>query len=179
MKIHDTTTSEIHEYIFGTTEIAEGIQFSEYKLKKRIAYFKNKHYPTGKITEDGDYEFWFDIIHSRVNAEVKNLDFDTKHILAFSNAPIQDFAAVYVVNLTLSDAMWDDGTAEELNSTVESYSADGNILFRKTSKGYEVWDKDNTYIINQTAKTVDETDIIERFYMSQSELLAKKGLYNN
>lgn len=179
MKILDTITDEVQEYLFGDTEISDGVRFSEYKLKKRIMYFKNKHYPTGKITEEGDYEFWFDIIHSRVNSEVKNLDFDTKHILIFSKTPVKDFPAVYIANLGNSEFMWENGTAEELNSSVEDFSADGNLLFRKTSKGYEMWDMMNTFIINQTARTIDETDVIERFYMTQSDLRKKTGVFKN
>ena len=179
MKILDTITSEVQEYLFGDVEISDGVRFSEYKLKKRIMLFKNRHYPTGKITEDGDYEYWFDIIHSRVNSEVKNIDFDSKHVLAFSKAPMQDFSAVYVANLGLDEFMWEHGIAEEINSSVEDFSADGNLLFRKTSKGYEPWDMLNTFITNPTARTVNDTDIIERFYMSQSDLRKKKSIFKN
>lgn len=179
MKILDTITSEVYEYLFGDVEISEGIRYSEYKLKKRIMYFKNRHYPTGKITEDGDYEYWFDIIHSRVNSEVKNIDFDSKHVLLFSKAPVIDFAAVYTANLGLDEFMWENGTAEELNTSVEDYSADGNLLFRKTSKGYEPWDMLNTFMTNTTARTVDDTDIIERFYMTQADLRKKDQLFKN
>lgn len=172
-------TSEISDYLFADAEVFDGVRFSEYKLKKRIMLFKSKTYPTGKITEDGDYEYWFDIIHSRVNSEVKNLDFDTKHILLFSKAPVQDFSAVFTLNLGLQEFMWETGVAEELNASVEDFSSDGNLLFRKTSKGYEPWDMLNTFLTNTTARSVNETDIIERFYMSQSDLLRKKGTYNN
>lgn len=179
MKILDTITGEVHEYLFGDVEISDGVRFSEHKLKKRIMYFKNRHYPTGKITEDGDYEYWFDIIHSRVNSEVKNIDFDSKHVLLFSNSPVQDFSAVYVANLGLDEFMWENGIAEELNSSVEEFSADGNLLFRKTSEGYEPWDMLNTFLTNPTARTVNDTDIIERFYMTQDDLRKKRQLFKN
>ena len=179
MKVLDKITGEVHEYIHGVTHLDDYVPFSEYKLKKRIQMFKNKYYPTGKITPDGDYEHWFDIIHPAVNGEVKNIDFDSKHFLVFSKAPIQDFAAVYVINLGIDEYMWQNGTAEELNQNVEDYSADGNILFRKTKDGYETCDMMNTFIINQTARTVDETDIIERFYMSQADLRGMEGVYDN
>lgn len=179
MKALDIITSEVHEYMFGVTHIDENISYSEYKLKKRIQYFKNKHYPTGKITEDGDYEYWFDIIHPAVNSEVKNIDFDSKHFLIFSKAPVQDFAAVYVINLSVDEFMWENGKSDEINQSVEDYSADGNLLFRKTGDTYETCDMPNTFIINQTARTIDDTDVIERFYMSQSELRSMVGTYRN
>lgn len=179
MQILDTIQSEITEYIDGDTEISDGVRFSEYKLKKRIQLFKNRHYPTGKVTDDGDYEYWFDIIHPRVNAEVKNLDFDTKHILVFSKNPSADFAATYVANLELDNWMWEHGRADELNASVEDFSADGNLLFRKTADGYEPWDMMNTFLTNTAARTVDETDIIERFYMTQNDLRRKEGVFKN
>lgn len=179
MKVLDNMIGEIHEYINSITHLDENIPYSEYKLKRRIQMFKNRYYPTGKITAEGDYEFWFDIIHPSVNSEVKNIDFDSKHFLIFSKAPIEDFAAVYVINLSVDEFMWNNGTAEELNQSVEDYSADGNLLFRKTSDGYETCDMQNTFVINQTARTIDDTDLIERFYMSQSELRGMEGTYKN
>jgi hypothetical protein len=59
------------------------------------------------------------------------------------------------------------------------FSADGNVLFRRTVDGYELWDPDNTFLTNPTAKTVNETAIIERFYLTQSQLRAKDGIYKN
>lgn len=179
MKLLDQITTEIDEYLFGTVEIADGVQFSEYKLKKRINFFKSRHYPTGKITEDGDYEYWFDLIHPRVAAEVKNLRLDSKYFLVFSRNPIGDFPAVYLANAKLAEWMEETGRAEELSEAVEDFSADGNLLLRKTSDGYEPWDMLNTFLTNTTARTVNETGIIERFYLTQSELRAKNGLYQN
>lgn len=181
MKILDVITDEVHNYLNGDVEISDGIRFSEYKLKKRIMFFKNKHYPTGKITESGDYEYWFDLIHPAVNNEIKNLDFDSKHVMVFSKNPVADFAAVFTANLGLQEFMWEEGIAQDLNATVEDFSADGNVLFRKTKNGYEKWDMLNTFLTNPTARTVNDTDIIERFYMSQMELreMESSGVYSN
>lgn len=179
MDIIKTITTELDEYLFGSQSINEDMDFSEYRLKKRISYFKNRHYTTGKVTEEGDYEFWFDIIHPCVNDEIKNIDFDTKHILVFSKSPVEDFAATYISNLVLDEFMWEQGVAEDINSFVEDFSADGNILWRKTNKGYETCDMLNTFIINQTAKTIEDTPIIERFYLTQTGLRKMKGVYDS
>ena len=105
MKIIDTIQQEVHQYLFESPEISDGIQFSEYKLKKRINYFRHNYYPTGKLTEDGDYEYWFDLIQPRVNAGVKNLRLDAKYFLVFSRNPVKDFSAVYIANAKLADWM--------------------------------------------------------------------------
>ncbi len=179
MKFLDQITAEIDQYLFGTVEIADGIPFSEYKLKKRINFFKNRHYPTGKVTDDGDYEFWFDATHPRVMAEVKNLRLDSKYFMVFSKNPIGDFPAVYIANCKLAEFMEETGRDEELNEAVEDFSADGNLLLRKTGDGYERWDMLNTFFTNPTARTVNDTAIIERFYMDQSDLRKRENLFKN
>jgi hypothetical protein len=177
--IYKKIESEIDSYLNSSVEISEGVHFSQYKLVKRIYLFKNKVYPKGKTDKQGHYKLWPDIIVPRVNNEVKNLRIDTKHPLVFSNAPVKDFGAVSVINIALKDFMWKTGRAEEFNEATENFSADGNILLKKMKKGYELWDPLNTFIINTTAKTVDETAIIERHQLTQSELRGKAGLWDN
>lgn len=179
MKILDTITNEIQTYLFESAEVGDGIQFSEYKLKKRINYFRHNYYPTGKVTEEGDYEYWWDLIQPRINTGVKNMRLDSKYFLVFSRNPIGDFPAVYISNAKLAEWMDENHKSEEFNESTAEYYGLGNILFRKTSDGYEVCDFLNTFITNQTAKTVDDTDILERFYLAQSELREKDGLYKN
>jgi hypothetical protein len=177
--IYKKIESEIDSYLNSSVEISEGVHFSQYKLVKRIYLFKNKTYPKGKTDKQGHYKLWPDIIVPRVNNEVKNLRIDTKHPLVFSNAPVKDFGAVSIINIALKDFMWKTGRAEEFNEATENFSADGNILLKKMKKGYELWDPLNTFIVNTTAKTVDETAIIERHQLTQSELRAKSGLWEN
>jgi len=175
--IADIIKAEVNDYSNKTVEIADGIEYSEYKLKRRIANFKNRHYPTGKITDTGEYEHWFDIIQPRVNSAVKNIRIDTKHVTLFSRSPIKDFPAVYVGKLAMNEWMWETGRAEELKDAVEMFCADGNVLLRRCKDGYELWDPDNTFITNPLAKTIEQTAIIERFYLTQSEL--REGGYDN
>lgn len=170
MKISNIIKQEVSDYINNSVEVSEGIPYSEYKLKKRIALFKNKHYPTGKVTRSGEYEHWFDIISPRIDNVVKNLRIDSKNVMLFSRSPVEDFAAVYIGNAALQEEMRDSDKAEELKEVVEAYVSDGNMLFRRTTDGFEPWDPENTFITNTTAKTIEDTAIIERFYMTQSEL---------
>ena len=171
--------SEIDDYLNSSVEISEGVKFSQNKLIKRIYLFKNKTYPKGKVDKQGKYKFWYDIIGPRMNSEVKNLSIDTKNPLIFSQNPIKDFGAVLITNMFLKDYLWKTGKAEEFNDATESFSGEGNLLMKKIKKGYNVCDPLNTYIINQTAKTIDETPVIERFLLTQSELREKAGAWEN
>ena len=179
MKIIKTIKNEVQKYLFDSAGIGEGIKFSEYQLKKRINYFRHQYYPTGKITEDGDYEYWFDLIQPRVNTGIKNMRIDSKYFLVFSKNAIKDFGAVYVANAKLSEWMNETKREEEFTESTAEFYGLGNILFRKTNDGYEVCDFLNTFITNATAKTIDDTDIVERFYLTQSELKEKEGLFKN
>ncbi len=162
--------SEINTYISGRVELSPGVFFSQYKTINRIYRFKNRDLSGSKINSDLSYNYYFDIISPRVDSEVKNLRFDTKHILVFSEDPRKDFAAVFLANASLKSWMAENGEDEKLKEAVEEFSGNGNIGFKKVAGGYEIVDAQNTYITNQIAKTVDETDIIERHEMSPSQI---------
>src|SRR3989344_4489642 len=90
--------SEISNYISRKIEISSGVFFSQYNLINRIYKFRNRDLSGSKIKSDLSYDYYFDIISPRVDSEVKNLRFDTKNILVFSQSPRKDFAAVFLAN---------------------------------------------------------------------------------
>lgn len=170
MKIIDIIEAEAGQYLGGEVQISEGVSFSQHKLVRRINLYKNRVYPEGKVNKQGEYKYWFDITAPRVNNEVKNLRFGSKNILPFSVNPIGDFAAVFTLNAGLDEWMWETGREEEFTDSIETFSADGNVLFKRIKGGYETCDFSNTFIINQRAKTVNDTAIIQRAQLSQSQL---------
>lgn len=167
--------NEIKNYTDTKLEISEGVFFSQYNLIKRIYKFRNKDLGVSKINEDLSYNYYFDIISPRADAEIKNLRFDTKHILLFSQNPIKDFAAVFVSNAALKSWMAEGGEDEKLKEVVEEFVANGNVGFKKVAGGYEIIDPLNTYPTNQTAKHIDDTDLIERHEMTASQIKAMSG----
>ena len=118
---------EIQEYLTGVVQIGEQNDFSEARLKRRISLFENHIYPTGKFDTQNNYKFWYDIISPRIDAEVKNIDFDTKNIEAFSPR-LKDFLPSLIVNLKVGEYLKDTGQAEEINSAIEEGSGWGNIV---------------------------------------------------
>ena len=179
MKITEIFESEISKYYGSSVEISPGVMFSEYRLKRRISLFKNGVYPKGKTTKQGRYKYWADILTPRINSEVKNLRIDTRNPLVFSESPDDDFAPVFISNARLKDWLWETGRAEEFNDQFEQYSANVNLLMKKTKNGYEPLDMNNVFTLNQTAKKLDDTGFIERHQLTQSELRAKEGTWEN
>jgi len=178
MSVQNLFEKEINSYISGTVQISEGRTFSQYNLVKRIDLFANKHYPTGDTDSQGNYKHWFEIQESRINGEVKNVDFDSKDIFAYSEFKEDEFP-VLVSNIFLRKFLRDKGKSEEINDALELGSGWGNVIWKKVGKDYETLDPRNTYIINQTAKTLKDTPVIERHIFSPKDLRAKKGIWDD
>ncbi len=166
---------EITNYYSETeVEISPGVNFSQSKTIERIYKFRNRYLSSSKLKDDLSYNFYFDIISPRAQAEVKNLRFDTKNIKVFSQNPIKDFAAVFLSNAKLKEWMADNGEDDKLKAAIEEFTANGNVIFKRVPGTYNITDPLNTIITNTTAETIDDTDIIERHEMTASQLLRMK-----
>ena len=163
--------SEINSYISQSVELSEGVHFSQYKTINRIYKFKNRDLSGTKLNADLSYDYYFDIISPRADSEVKNLRFDTKHILTFSQNPRKDFPVVFIANASMKSWMAENGEDDKLKSAVEEFTTNGNIGFKKVQGGYEMVDALNTYPTNQKAETIDDTDLLERHEMTASQLM--------
>ena len=177
-QIFKIVEGEIDDYRNKSIDLSEGVSFSQYKLVRRISLFQNQIYPQGKIDSQNDYKYWNDIITPRINSEIKNIDFDTKDITIYSDS-VQDRLGIYLADLSLKAWLKSTGQAEELNDAVEQYSALGNIVWKKIKGGYERVDLSNFYVVNQTARTLDESAAIERHMLTQSDLRKMEGTFKN
>ena len=173
MNIFDRIEEEIQSYQNESRELSDGVDYSEHRLKKRIYIFKNKVFPTGKVNEQGEYQYYYDIIGPRMSAEIKNLRVDSKHFTPFSSKPQLDKPAVAIMSAALDEFMWDNGWSEKLQEDVELFSGDGNIVWKKVGKDWKRYDPLNFYITNTAAETLADTDVIERHELTQSQLRAK------
>ena len=178
MNIYKTTEEEIRAYLEDPQEIFEGYTYSQYKLVKRIVYYQNQVYPKGKLDSKGNYKYWFDVISPRMDSEIKNVDFDRSNIEVYSNA-LADAPKVLIANAYLNHWMQETGQGERINDAVEMGTGWGNVVFKKIKGDYEICDLRNFYVINQTAKSLKESTVIERHILTQSDLRAKKEIWKN
>ena len=167
---------EIREHLDSSVQIGEEEDYSQAKLVRRIGLFESHIYPTGQFDEQGDYKFWFDIITSRIDDEVKNIDIDTKNVEPFSTRK-EDALPMIVLNLKLSEHARDTGQSEEINDAVEEGSGWGNVVWKRTKNGYERVDLRNFYVINTAAKTLKDSAAIERHEFMQKDLREKSGAW--
>lgn len=166
--------SEISNYLFKSVQLSEGVNYSQHEIIDRIYKFANHDHSGEKINSDLSYNYWFDIISPRIDSEVKNLRFDTKNILVFSQNPRKDFAAVFVANASLKNWLSENAEDIKLKTSVERFSANGNVGFKRVAGGYDLIDDLNTYITNVTAENIDDSDIIERYEMIPSQMKRMK-----
>jgi len=178
MQIFTIIENEITNYIGGDVEISEGYRFSQYKLMNRILRYANGIYPNGKQDKQGNYKYWVDVSTPRVEAEVKNIDFDTKDITLYSEAKA-DTGAIMIGNLALSQKMRDEHKATEINDAIEEGAGFGNVVWKRIKGGYEKADLKNLFVINQTAQTLNDTPVIERHSMTQTQIREKSGVWEN
>src|SRR3990167_6237737 len=169
---------EIHGYLESTIDVGERIGYSQAKLVRRIGLFEGGTYPDGKFDSRGDYKFWYDISSPRIDAEVKNIDFDSRNVEAYSSRP-NDALLDLIVNLKLREYLRNTGQAEELNSAIEEGSGWGNAVWCKIKDDYEREDLRNFYVINQTAPSLDDTPVIKRRQFTQKALREKRGVWNH
>jgi hypothetical protein len=169
---------ELRQYLTETVAVSEDYEYSQAKLVRRISLFENHIYPTGKFDKQGNYKYWYDIITPAIDAEVKNIDFDTKDINVYSSRKNDELPCI-VTNLKTKEYLRETGQAEEINSAIEEGAGRGNILWKKVNKSYERTDLNNVYIINQTAECVDETPIIERHQLTSKDLREKDGTWED
>jgi hypothetical protein len=167
--------NEVDIYLTKKVELSEGVLFSQYETIKRIFKFKGKNLSGSKVKSDLSYDYHFDIVSPRIDSETKNLRFDSKHILVFSRNPRLDFPAVFIANASIKAWMADNGEDEKLKEAIEEFVANGNVGFKKVDGGYEFVDPINTFITNQKAKTIDDTDIIERHELTATQIRSMKA----
>ena len=167
---------EIKQYLTEEVVVSDDYSFSQFKLVKRIQLFETHTYPTSKFDSQGNYKYWYDIQTPRIESEIKNIDFDTKDIKAYSSAK-NDELPTLILNLKIKEYLRETGQAEEINSAIEEGAGWGNIVWKRVKGGYERVDLTNFYVINQTARTLEDTPVIERHQFSSADLRAKRDVW--
>jgi len=170
--------NEIDTYKNQSYTMLDGYSFSAYKLLRRIGLYKAQVYPNGKFDSQNNYKYWFEIIRPRVDSEIKNIDYDTKDIELYTDTN-GDFIRLLLANVAMKDYLAKSGEADKLNESVEQGSEWGNVVWKEVGKDYKILELNNFMVLNQTAKTLDESDVIEYEMMISSDLRKKKDVWNN
>lgn len=169
---------EINDFKTNNVELCEGYSFSTYKLLRRIMLYKSQCYPSGKLDSQGRVKYWFDVISPRAQSEIKNIDFDTKDITLYSDSEA-DAIKVLLANSALKEWLHESGQAQKLNSGIEQGTEWGNVVWKKLKDNYKVLELNNVMVLNQTAFSLDDSDVIEQEIMFSTDLRKKTDVWEN
>lgn len=169
-KVIDRILAYIKEYESGSISLSNTVTFSQPEMVNIIKTHQNhgflKSLPEGMV----DDRMFYDIVTPLVDTGVKNTDIDTKNVEPTSlTRDCQPQALLIKPELQLFFKYTDEDT--RINNFVEIFTDEGNAVARKVKGGiYKKVLLENLYVIDQTAETLEDTPVIERDFMNQTQL---------
>jgi len=178
--IIEEVNSIVSNYETATIDLAEGLQYSQYQTLKKIDYYSNSKYLKAK----GNKAF-YNIVNAIVDTSVVATDIDTKDIQIIADDK-KDFVRAFLLSKDVYNWMKETDFACFLNEAGETRARYGGLLVKKTEE-YDEDAKENQLeleVVHWANVVTDQCDIedgaiIEKHYMSVSDLVAKKDLWNN
>lgn len=179
-KITGQIITEIQDYESNSINLSERAVYSQHRIIQDILTHQNKEFLTPLIAgQENDREF-YDIISPMIETAVSNIDLDTDNIQPYADNP-EHSAQEYVARILIRNFLRQTNHGEVLNDTLYQFVDDGNIIVRKVADKGEIYRPvlpQNLYVIDQAARTLEDTTVIEKQIMNQSEVRDMKDWGN-
>jgi len=162
-----------------SVRIADNIQFSQYDTIRRInCYLNDKFW----LRQDDNAIFW-NISNSRITHFSKNIDLDTKDLVPVGRGEA-NFLQAWILRIRFEKWMRDNKLSLVLNDLSEGLSTYGSIVWKlyddvETKEKTLVEADLNNLYFNPTAKTIRKASVVELSYLTETEIRAKDGAWNN
>jgi hypothetical protein len=179
-KLTDLILTEIENYETGNIQLSDKVSFSQYQTIQQIITHQNKGFLTSLAPDQEDDRQFYDIISPMVETAVSNIDLDTDNIEPYTDNP-DYLAQEYLARVLLRNFLRQTNHGTVLNDAIYQFVDDGNIIARKVDDKGEIYRlvlPQNLYIIDQAARTLEETVVIEKQLMNQTEVREMKGWDN-
>lgn len=173
---------EVSNFETEQIQLSDNKNYNQYQTVKAIKAHQNESFLTPlALGQENDREF-YDIGTPMIETRVVNSDIDSKDldVYAESNFVSQEFVARSLLRQFLKQS----NHGEKINDIVETSFDEGNIVVRKINGKYnngEIYAPvllTNLYVIDQTAKTLEDTTVVEKQIMNQSTLRKMKEWKN-
>lgn len=173
-KLIDLIFAEIKDFESNGVQLTDNVYFSQYETLQKIKTHQNNGFLSPLAKGQNDDRWFFDIITPMVETGIVNIDLDANNFEPYvvnDRHQAQQILAKSLLNIYLKQA----NQSETINSSAEAYVDDGNIVSRKigtTSNGeiFKPVNLLNLYVIDQSAETLEDTPVIEKQIMNQSQL---------
>lgn len=183
MELSKETLSEIKriidDYEENTIELVDGLDYNPYKTLKKIEFYWNSKYINGQKDNLGRDKPFYNISKFRTNVATRATDLDIKDVKVSSDNPSERVRSM-IMNKEIYNWMKETDFARTLNKAGHTRAKYGGVLLKKTEKKGKL----NIDVVEWKNVITDPVDIIggviiEKHWMSPSELSKKKGIWEN
>lgn len=163
--------NEKDDYRSKYIKLAANYNFNQYQTLRRIELYYNSKFESGEFDEDGFKKYFFNINRTPCDIATKEIDLDTKDIIV--RPEDGDHFTAFFLARELKQWMKDNNFGKELNQYADNLPKYGSIVIKRVKNENFLVDLKNLIVVNQSAKSLDETSIIETHLYSRDELMDK------
>lgn len=182
-KIVDMIFEKIKSFENDTVTLSNKTTFSQYLMVDDIKTHQNQGFFDSVGDDEKDLREFRDIVTAMVETTVSNIDIDTENFDTYADGKAYQ-AQSMVARSLLRQYLDRSNQAEMINDIEEMFVDDGYIVVRKISNKfnsgaiYKRVSLKNLYVIDQTAESLEDTDVIEKVQLNQSQLRKMKEWSN-
>ena len=172
--------TEIENFETETISLSDNVTFSQYQTVQDNITHQNKGFLTKLAPGQEDDREFYDIVSPMIETAVSNIDIDTDNIEPYVDDP-EHLAEEYAARVLLKNFLRQTNHGTVLNDAEYQFVDDGTIVARKVDNDGEIYRlvlPANLYVIDQSARTLEETVVIEKFVMNQTQVREMKDWDN-
>lgn len=163
---------ETDDFVNNYIEVVPGYSFSQYQTLKRIHLYSNDRFENSQ-TYLGKDKIFFNIVNNPTELAATLLDFDTKHIKAYSRAP-KSYDKLFLFNKELEYYFKKTDFSTTLNELSMDVARYGSAVVQKTAKGIKLIDL-RKLILDPTVKRIQDSRFISIVHELTSSELREMG----
>jgi hypothetical protein len=152
-------------------EFSENYRFNHHDILKRINLYINN-----RFLSRTDGIFW-NIGNYRAQHFSKNTELDTKDLMPYAEGTT-NMVQAWVLRKVLRQWLDEQKLALTLNDLAENCSYYGSSVWKIVDNDVELVNLQNLYF-DPLAKSIRDTDIVEKHYLSSNDLRDKKEVWDN
>jgi len=167
---------EISDYETGTITLSERKTFSQHQTIQDNITQQNKGFLLQLAPGQTDDREFYDIVSPAIETAVSNIDLDTDDLNAYTDGS-EYIAHEYLARSILRNYYKQTNHGIVLNEIEYQFIDDGNIVLRRVNDKGELYRPvlpQNLYVIDQSARTLEDTTVIEKDVMSQTDVRNQK-----
>ena len=174
--ISDEVQKVITNYVSRSVEIVDSkYQFNQYDTIRRIYLYVNDEF-WNNVPKDTI--FW-NISTPRISHFAKNIDLDTKNLAPIGVGSLS-MVQSFILKTKFKKWVRDNNLAIQLNDMSDSLATFGSTVVKVNRKTKEVEECDSRNLyFNPTVKSIRDANIVEKHYLNETELRAKKDVWEN